>query len=191
MKNGTSDKSSVKKGRIQLPEFEPPVVGVKGSIPHQSPSVVDIESAAQALLAQTQDSQEEQILKEGDAEFMTSQEIAPGIVEIIPPTPEQMTVSNLYKMIQDLQKQGGRTNNIEMKWADAISEGHTNVELEDADFHILTQRYKEKPSSVIYKDVRFFKKGTMLQIIEDESLNVDFVRGLSKHKHSQNRFKGR
>ena len=125
------------------------------------------------------------------------EKVATELVDLDEPTtkqtkvPEGLTMEQLYKMVQDLQAAQGTGAPIDAAWAKASSEGQTHVEVDEATYARLVQSFKEKPTSVWYRNIRFFKKGTMAQIIEAEETSVDYARGMSSQKKAVNRFKGR
>lgn len=202
--NGILSKFSGKTSRVQIPEFEKPIPGIPGKIPTEK---IDLESTIESILNNAKDNADETLKIEGAAEFEASQadldeylsKVEPKPFQALPSEPPaDLTVAGLYNMILELQKRGGMASDLEMVWSEAMSNGQTAIEIPEPAYFSLTKgsidpetkKYVD-PGSVIYKNVRIFKKGTMDAILDGEGVDVNYARGMSTRKFANQRFKGR
>lgn len=189
-KSGTSDKSSA--GRVQIPEFEAPIAGQKATIPAPK---IDLEAAVNSILDKEKDHVDLVLATQGDVEYQESQKEDTPKKKAAAPKDDKYEA--LYQMVVELQKRGGSGSDLEMVWAEAIATGKKNIEIPEPAYLTLTRTYVDKdgkykdPGSVIYKEVRMFKEGTMDHILENEGLDVNYVRGLSTRKYANSKFRGR
>lgn len=178
-------KAKAKRVLIEDSDFAPPITGTKGAVPNPKIDVDAVAKTAERLLNETKDQEDAEKLADSDGiHYEPEKKEAPETV-----LPQDLTVEKLYEMIQQLQ--GGASGSIESVWAKAMMDGVQIVEVDSAPWMQLTRAMNPKPTSVWYKDVRFFPKGTSEAILEEEGLSVDYVRGISQNKYAKNKFRGR